>query len=72
MIVFCTNCNTPYHQYCHYPPIEKEVVIIAEKDWFCSKCSGPTTTPIKREDGLVNGRDLTSDEVSTLSRLTTA
>lgn len=38
MIVFCDGCNTPYHQYCHDPPIGKDVVQIVDKAWFCTPC----------------------------------
>lgn len=40
MIVFCDGCNTPYHQYCHDPPIGEDVVKVEEKEWFCSDCMG--------------------------------
>ncbi len=40
MIVFCDGCNTPYHQYCHDPPIEDEVVKVEEKEWLCVECLG--------------------------------
>ncbi|KAI9691372.1 MAG: hypothetical protein M1820_009709 [Bogoriella megaspora] len=38
MIVFCDGCNTPYHQYCHDPPISGEVIRIVDKEWFCAPC----------------------------------
>ncbi|KAF2144896.1 uncharacterized protein K452DRAFT_349281 [Aplosporella prunicola CBS 121167] len=38
MIVFCDGCNSGYHQYCHDPPIDREVIQVAEKEWFCSNC----------------------------------
>ncbi|KAG9802757.1 hypothetical protein KCU77_g23548, partial [Aureobasidium melanogenum] len=34
MIVFCDGCNTPYHRYCHYPPISQEVVDVPDMEWF--------------------------------------
>lgn len=39
MIVFCDGCNTPYHQYCHDPPIGEDVVKVEEKEWFCADCT---------------------------------
>lgn len=39
MIVFCDGCNKAYHQYCHNPPIEDEVVKVEEKEWQCSDCT---------------------------------
>ncbi|KAF2761074.1 hypothetical protein EJ05DRAFT_497639 [Pseudovirgaria hyperparasitica] len=38
-IVYCDGCNSPYHQYCHDPPIGKDVVKIQDKEWLCSECS---------------------------------
>ena len=39
VIVFCDGCNTPWHQWCHDPHIAREVVEVAEKEWFCSSCA---------------------------------
>lgn len=44
LIVFCDGCNTPYHQYCHDPPVEDEVVKVEEKEWLCSYCTGSRQT----------------------------
>jgi PHD-finger len=38
MIVFCDECNRAWHQFCHDPPIEKEVVAVKEREWFCRNC----------------------------------
>ncbi|MCJ1292595.1 hypothetical protein MMC34_004146 [Xylographa carneopallida] len=38
VIVFCDGCNTPWHQYCHDPPIKGAIVQIEEKEWFCADC----------------------------------
>ena len=38
VIVFCDGCNTPWHQWCHDPHISREVVEVAEKEWFCGLC----------------------------------
>lgn len=37
-IVFCDGCNTPWHRYCHFPPIEQVVVDVPEMEWFCARC----------------------------------
>ncbi|KAL2003370.1 hypothetical protein VTN02DRAFT_4106 [Thermoascus thermophilus] len=37
-IVFCDECNRAWHQFCHDPPIEKEVIAIKEMEWFCGEC----------------------------------
>lgn len=38
MIVFCDGCNTPYHRYCHRPPIPQVVVDVEDKEWLCQEC----------------------------------
>ncbi|KAF3491487.1 uncharacterized protein GIQ15_01004 [Arthroderma uncinatum] len=37
-IVFCDECNAPWHQFCHDPPIGDEVITVKEKEWFCGEC----------------------------------
>ncbi|KAL5001471.1 hypothetical protein BDV10DRAFT_159863 [Aspergillus recurvatus] len=37
-IVFCDRCNRGWHQHCHDPPIENEVVVVREKEWLCREC----------------------------------
>ncbi|KAL2008110.1 hypothetical protein VTN00DRAFT_8092 [Thermoascus crustaceus] len=37
-IVFCDECNRAWHQFCHDPPIEKEVIAVKEMEWFCGEC----------------------------------
>ncbi|KAL4965125.1 uncharacterized protein BDV14DRAFT_173214 [Aspergillus stella-maris] len=43
-IVFCDRCNRAWHQHCHDPPIGKDVVTIAEKEWICRECK-PVSNP---------------------------
>ncbi|KAK8169427.1 hypothetical protein IWX90DRAFT_177183 [Phyllosticta citrichinensis] len=65
MIVFCDGCNSGYHQYCHQPPIEKEVIKVAEKEWFCGKCADSRTkkpNAIPDASQLVAGPELTREE----------
>nr|POF18541.1 swm histone demethylase complex subunit phf1 [Quercus suber] len=38
MIVFCDGCNTPYHRYCHHPPIDQSVIDQLDKEWYCKPC----------------------------------
>ncbi|KAF2644657.1 CoA-transferase family III [Massarina eburnea CBS 473.64] len=52
-IVFCDVCTTPYHQYCHDPPIDNEVVNVLEKEWLCGPCSRSKQNVIAGTDGLV-------------------
>ena len=37
-IVFCDECNKAWHQLCHDPPIDNEVVTVQEKEWLCRGC----------------------------------
>lgn len=37
-IVFCDKCSRAWHQHCHDPPIENEVVTVKEKEWVCREC----------------------------------
>ncbi|KAI5244011.1 hypothetical protein E4T42_07252 [Aureobasidium subglaciale] len=61
MIVFCDGCNTPYHRYCHYPPISQEVVDVADMEWYCSDC---TVRPPPEVDigSFVSGGELTEEQ----------
>ncbi|KAL4975051.1 hypothetical protein BDW66DRAFT_138427 [Aspergillus desertorum] len=38
IIVFCDRCNRAWHQHCHDPPIENEVVAVRDKEWLCREC----------------------------------
>ena len=37
-IVFCDWCNRAWHQLCHDPCIDDEVVQVKEKEWLCKVC----------------------------------
>ena len=39
LVVFCDGCNAAYHQWCHDPPIGREVIEVETASWFCAKCS---------------------------------
>ncbi|EON64593.1 hypothetical protein W97_03826 [Coniosporium apollinis CBS 100218] len=67
MIVFCDACNTPYHQYCHDPPIPREVVQKVEAEWYCAACvrsreATAAAAVAQTVGGLVAGDSLTADE----------
>ncbi|KAF2085039.1 hypothetical protein K490DRAFT_68239 [Saccharata proteae CBS 121410] len=66
MIVFCDSCNTGFHQYCHDPPIEREVIQIAAKEWHCSRCRAPRAKQlddaVPKVTELVAGEDLSIEE----------
>ncbi|KAF2765263.1 hypothetical protein EJ03DRAFT_331144 [Teratosphaeria nubilosa] len=50
MIVFCDGCNTPYHRYCHHPPIDQTVIDQVDKEWFCQKCEKERVVPVAEEE----------------------
>ena len=62
LIVFCDGCNTPYHQYCHDPPVEDEVVKVEEKEWLCSYCTGSRQTALIGGLGEAELRSASSGE----------
>ncbi|OKL62968.1 hypothetical protein UA08_01566 [Talaromyces atroroseus] len=37
-IVFCDECNGAWHQFCHDPPIDKQLIDVKEAEWFCNEC----------------------------------
>ncbi|KAJ0419111.1 hypothetical protein BJY00DRAFT_286794 [Aspergillus carlsbadensis] len=39
VIVFCDRCNRAWHQHCHDPPIERDVITVKEKEWLCQECN---------------------------------
>lgn len=63
MIVFCDSCNTPWHQYCHDPPIGKDVVDIPDKEWICKACKKAQGQAAFGLEGLIPGPDLLPHEV---------
>ncbi|KAH8695399.1 hypothetical protein BGW36DRAFT_418148 [Talaromyces proteolyticus] len=38
LIVFCDECNVAWHQFCHEPPIAKELIDVKEAEWVCREC----------------------------------
>ena len=54
-IVFCDGCNGAWHQFCHDPPIEGEVVRVEEREWVCGACEGGRRER-EREMGELEGR----------------
>lgn len=76
-IVFCDGCSGAWHQYCHDPPIEKEAVDVAEKEWLCRECAVASRmyVVLPKLETYELGGELGADEVSPvctfmLSRLT--
>lgn len=68
-IVFCDACSTAYHQYCHNPPIDNEVVTVLEKEWLCGPCIRAKQTVVEGAQDLIAAEDLTIDEVRPRNRL---
>ena len=68
-VVFCDGCVGAYHQYCHDPPIDKEVILVPEKEWFCTSCVKERNEVIAGTtlEGLISGEKLTLDEVRSSS-----
>lgn len=64
-VVFCDGCGGAYHQYCHDPPIDKEVILIPEKEWFCAQCTKERNETIAGTTlaGLGSGEKMTLDQV---------
>ena len=50
MIVFCDGCNTPYHRYCHHPPIDQAVVDEVDKEWYCKQCEKERVIPVPESE----------------------
>lgn len=63
MIVFCDGCNTPYHRYCHHPPIEQVVVDVPEKEWYCAECEAAYTVEYDVRT-FTSGQGLSEEKVS--------
>ncbi|KAJ5902913.1 hypothetical protein N7495_003441 [Penicillium taxi] len=45
-IVYCDGCDATWHQKCHDPPIENELITVKEAKWLCRKCKPPKRRPI--------------------------
>ncbi|GAP82756.1 putative phd finger containing protein phf1 protein [Rosellinia necatrix] len=52
-IVFCDGCNFCWHQMCHDPYIDDDVVRDENRSWFCSRCMS------KREKALAKKKTMT-------------
>jgi hypothetical protein len=63
-IVFCDMCSTAYHQYCHDPPINNDVVTVLEKEWLCGPCERSKQSVIEGTEGLTSAEGLPIEEVS--------
>lgn len=50
MIVFCDGCNTPYHRFCHHPPIDQAVIDEVDKEWYCTQCEKARVVPVPESE----------------------
>jgi len=62
-IVFCDACSAAYHQYCHDPPIDNDVVTVLEKEWLCTPCQRAKENVVVGTEQLVAVQNLSVDEV---------
>ncbi|CRG92511.1 hypothetical protein PISL3812_09572 [Talaromyces islandicus] len=76
MIVFCDECNVAWHQFCHNPPIGKELIEVEETQWFCAECRpakpvaliklklprSDISTPLNLSRPLVGGELFTTEQ----------
>ncbi|KAI5862536.1 CoA-transferase family III domain-containing protein [Durotheca rogersii] len=51
-IVFCDSCNGCWHQLCHQPYIDDDVVEDESRVWFCSFCTAKRERLLARKKGL--------------------
>ncbi|CAG8898286.1 unnamed protein product [Penicillium egyptiacum] len=63
LIVLCDSCDAPWHQRCHNPNIDNEVIEIPEINWFCIKCK-----PEQRQAALSESRKNGATKVKKVGR----
>ena len=68
MIVFCDDCNTPYHRYCHHPPIDQSVIDEVDKEWYCKQCARERVLPVPDADvaGFVSAEGAPAEQVCSI------
>lgn len=53
-IVFCSGCESTWHQKCHDPEIPDDAIVDEDKEWHCHRCVRPRrstgTRPIKPQE----------------------
>lgn len=71
MIVFCDGCNTPYHRWCHHPPIDQNVIDEPDKEWYCRACARERVVPVPEHElaQWVAVPNATYDQVSVMPLL---
>ncbi|KAJ6137768.1 hypothetical protein N7471_004254 [Penicillium samsonianum] len=63
LIVLCDSCDAPWHQKCHSPNIDNEVIEIPEMNWFCIKCK-----PEQRQTAQTKSRKNGATKVKKVGR----
>ncbi|EGE83442.1 hypothetical protein RJZ56_006629 [Blastomyces dermatitidis] len=71
VIVFCDDCNRPWHQFCHDPPIEKEVITVKELKWFCKECRPPADASSDEMSATSNAQQASINRIDTSNYLPT-
>lgn len=66
MIVYCDDCNTPWHQHCHDPPISPATVRAEEEHWSCADCETAREEK-QRLVGKISAEGMSLAEVKILS-----
>ncbi|KAF2852837.1 hypothetical protein T440DRAFT_516134 [Plenodomus tracheiphilus IPT5] len=61
-IVFCDACSSAYHQYCHTPRIDHDVVTVLEKEWLCGPCMRSKQSVVEGVQDLVAAERLSIEE----------
>ncbi|KAJ5184707.1 Zinc finger PHD-finger [Penicillium cf. griseofulvum] len=56
LIVLCDSCDAPWHQKCHSPNIDNEVIEVSDMDWFCIKCKPEQIQTKSRKKDAKNGK----------------
>ena len=62
-LVFCDNCDAPYHQHCHSPPVS-DAAVASNIKWFCSDCKPPPVLDSLQQ--RLAGQILSEEQVFTI------
>ncbi|KAI2788627.1 hypothetical protein POX_e06648 [Penicillium oxalicum] len=57
-IVFCDGCNSTWHQKCHDPPIDNQVILVRDMEWHCRRCK-PVRRPSVAKTKIVKTKKAT-------------
>lgn len=51
-VLFCPQCQTGYHRFCHKPPIDRIFLDVKDAQWFCHECIGQQNPELIIETGV--------------------